>query len=416
MVPPHGFTGNLRGGNHNRAPFRRHMTSLWPWRRIGPGSAISLMTKTFLLRSLFAVTAFLAAGQAAFAQSAECQRFRAELANLERSRGGAPTGQMQAQRAEINRLVRYYNSIGCERGPLGFLAGPPPAQCGTIATQIRQLEAGYARLAAQAMDPAEVEVRRRQLQVAVQQTCSAEQPRGFFESIFGPPRGQQPDQVMPEGQPIIADEGQPALGGGRLICVKTCDGAFFPLTTPPGGQQSADEMCQALCPGTETAAYAYPGGDDGLTRAVSLSSNRPYTSLANAFKFRKTFDESCACKRQDESWAVVLRKAESMLAQRKGDMIVTAEKAEELSRPKAVQARKAAEKKADEEEKAAAESAASAPTASKESSGIGPQSIENTRVVGENEGNQQEVVAGNGQKKTVRVIAPNLIPVPNPQN
>src|SRR5690348_720531 len=183
------------------------------------------MTKTFLLRTLLAVTAFLAAGQAAFAQSAECQRFRAELANLERSGGGAPTGQMQAQRSEINRLVQYYNSIGCERGPLGFLTGPAPAQCGTIAAQIRQLESGYARLAAQAIDPSEVEARRRQLQVAVQQSCSAEQPRGFFESIFGPPRGQQPQEIMPEGQPIIADEGPRALGGGRLICVKACDGA-----------------------------------------------------------------------------------------------------------------------------------------------------------------------------------------------
>lgn len=378
-------------------------------------SAISLMTKTFFLRSLLAVTAFLAAGQAALAQSPECQRYRMELANLERSGGGAPTRQMQAQRAEITRLSRYYNSIGCERGPLGFLAGPAPAECGSIAAQIRQLEAGYARLAQQAIDPADVDVRRRQLQAAVQQTCATDQqPRGFFETLFGPPRSQQPQQeIVPEGQPIIADEGQPALGGGRLICVKSCDGSFFPLTAPPSGQQSADEMCQALCPGTETTAYAYPGGDDGLSRAISLSSNRPYTSLASAFKFRKNFDESCACKKADESWAVVLRKAEGMLEQRKGDMIVTAEKAEELSRPRAVQARKAADKKAEEEAKEAAEIAAAAPTASKESSGIGPQSIENTTVMGQNEGAQREVVAGNGQKKTVRVIAPNVIPVPN---
>lgn len=374
------------------------------------------MTKTSLLRSLVAVTALLVAGEAALAQSPECQRFRAELASLERNRGGAPTPQMQAQRAEISRLARYYSSIGCERGPLGFLSGPAPAECPAIAQQIRQLEAGYARLAAQAVDQGDVEFRRRQLQAAVQQTCSTDQPRGFFESLFGPPRSQQPQQqIMPEGQPIIADEGKPSLGGGRLICVKSCDGSFFPLTTPPGGGQSADEMCQALCPGTETTAFAYPGGDDGLSRAASLASDKPYTSLANAFKFRKTFDESCACKKQDESWAVVLRKAESMLEQRKGDMIVTAEKAEELSRPKAVQARKAAEKKADEEEKAAAEIAAAAPTASKESAGIGPQSIENTTVVGENEGSQREVQTSTG-KKTVRVIAPDLIPVPNAQN
>jgi len=373
------------------------------------------MTKTSFFRSLVAVAALLAAGSAALAQSPECQRFRAELASLERSGGGAPTGAMQAQRAEINRLVGYYRSIGCERGPLGFLSGPAPAECPAIAQQIRQLESSYARLAAQAMDPADIEFRRRQLIAAVQQTCSADQPRGFFEQLFGGPRPQQPQQeIMPEGQPIMSEE--PSLGGGRLVCVKTCDGSFFPLSVSPGGRQGADEMCQALCPGTETVAFSYPGGDDGLNRAISVSGNKPYTSLPTAFKFRKTFDESCACKKPNESWAVVLRKAESMLEQRKGDLIVTAEKSEELSRPKVVQARKAADKKANEETQAAAEIAAAAPTASRESAGIGPQSIENTRIIGQGEGPKREVVTGDGAKTTVRVVAPNLIPVPNAQN
>jgi hypothetical protein len=370
------------------------------------------MTKTSFFRSLIAVTAFLAAGQAALAQSPECQRYRAELASLDRGGGSPQAAAMQAQRNELNRLLRYYRSIGCERGPLGFLSGPAPAECGSIGGQIRQLEAGYSRLAAEASG-GNVEYRRRQLQAAVQQTCSTE-PRGFFESLFGPPRGApqtQPQEIMPEGQPIIADD-QPT-GGRRLVCVKTCDGSFFPLSNAPGGRESADEMCQSLCPGTETLAFGSPGGDNGLNNAVSVSGGKAYTSLANAFKFRKTFDSSCACKKENESWAVVLRKAEGMLEQRKGDVIVTAEKAEEMSRPKVVQARKAAEKKANEEEKAAAEIAASAPTASKESAGIGPQSIENTTVVSQGEGSKKEVVAGDGTKRTIRVVAPDVIPVPN---
>ncbi|RDI60982.1 DUF2865 domain-containing protein [Microvirga subterranea] len=373
------------------------------------------MTKTPFFRTLIAAAAFLVTGGVAVAQSPECQRFRAELAALDRG-AGPQTAAMQTQRNELNRLLRYYRSIGCERGPLGFLAGPPPAECPTIAGQIRQMEAGYARLAQQAADSGEVEFRRRQLQAAVQQTCSTEQPRGFFESLFGPPRGQpQPSEIMPEGQPIIADE-QQSLGGGKLVCVKSCDGSFFPLSNSPGGRQGAEEMCQALCPGTETHAYAYPGGDNGLSRAVSVSSNQPYTSLANAFKFRKSFDESCACKRENESWAVVLRRAEGMLEQRKGDVIVTAEKSEELSRPKQAQAKKAADKKADEETQQAAEVAASAPTASKESAGIGPQSIENATVVNQGEGAKQEVTARDGTKRTIRVIAPNVVPVPNARN
>jgi hypothetical protein len=371
------------------------------------------MKKRNFLRNLLTIAAFLAAGGSAFAQSAECQRFRAELANLERGGGNAASGQAQAARAEIGRLVGYYRSIGCERGPLGFLSGAPPAECGPISQRIRQLEANFATLSAQA-GSGEVEIRRRQLLGAIQQTCSAEQPRGFFESLFGPPRTQQPQQqIMPEGQPIITEEesSQP-LGGRRLVCVRTCDGSFFPLSNAPGGRQNADEMCQALCPGTETVAFATSGGDNAMNRAVSLS-GRPYTSIANAFKYKKTYDSSCACKKDNESWAVILRKAESMLEQRKGDIIVTAEKAEELSRPKLVQARKAVEKKVQDEAKEAAETAAAAPTASKESSGIGPQSIEGTRIVNQTEGPKKDVVTVDGKKRTVRVVAPDVIPVPN---
>lgn len=372
------------------------------------------MAKTSFLRSLVAVAAFLAAGGTAIAQSAECQRFRAELAALERSGGRSSSGEAENMRVEIGRLAGYYRSIGCERGPLGFLAGPPPAECGAIAQRIRQMEANFARLSAQSYDSGDFEFRRRQLVAAVQQSCAVEQPRGFFESLFGPPRGQQPQpsEIMPEGQPIITEE-QQAYGGRKLICVRTGDGSFFPLSVSPGGREGANEMCQALCPETETLAFAYPGGDDGLNRAVSVSGNRPYNALPNAFKFRKSFDPAVACKKDSESWAIVLRRAESMLEQRKGDVIVTAEKAEEMSRPKAVQARKAVEKKTDEEAKAAAETAAAAPTASKESAGIGPKSIETGRVVTQNEGGKREAVLSDGKKHSVRVIAPELIPVPN---
>src|SRR5690606_5529177 len=156
--------------------------------------------------------------------------FRAELAALEQGGGSQVAAAMQAQRNEMARLLRYYRSIGCERGPLGFLSGPRPAECGPIAGQIRQLEAGYNRLAAQAQS-GDIALRRRQLQAAVEQTRSAG-PRGFFESLFGPPRGQpRPHEIMPEGQPIIAD-GRPT-GGRQLICVKTCDGSYFPLSAVP---------------------------------------------------------------------------------------------------------------------------------------------------------------------------------------
>ena len=88
------FPRSGQGVNHNRVKFQRHMrSSLRPMTPQRTGSAISFMTKTSFLRSLIAVTAFLAAGQAALAQSPQCQRFQAELAALDAAAGGgAPTG------------------------------------------------------------------------------------------------------------------------------------------------------------------------------------------------------------------------------------------------------------------------------------------------------------------------------------
>lgn len=313
-------------------------------------------------------------------------------------------------------MTAYYQRIGCDRGPFGFFSGPPPAECGSIAQRIRQMEANYANLAAQASGSGNVELRRQQIIAAINQTCApeAQGPRGFFESLFGAPR--YPGPVAP-GQPIIEDlPGDEPMGGRRLVCVRTCDGYAFPLSNAPGGREGADGMCQALCPGAETMAFGMPGGDNALERAASVHTGQPYVSLANAFKFKKSFDSTCTCKKDGESWSQILRRAESMLDPRPGDIIVTAQKAEELSRakPPAPTARRNERRPAaDNATEQAAESAASAPTAGQESAGIGPKAIETQRVVGRAEGPTQEAVTADGQKRAVRVIAPNVIPVPN---
>lgn len=392
------------------------------------------MTRRHLLRSILAVAALLAAGESALAQSAACQRYRAELASLDRGGGPQASAAAERQRVEIARLSGYYRSIGCERGPFAIFSGSAPAECGSIAQRIQQLEANYSAIASQSGDAGGLEVRRRELQAAVEQTCTAGQPeagpRGFFELLFGGPRVRGPNDpgVLPQ-EGVDQPEGDRPLGGGRLVCVRSCDGFFFPLSAAPGGRPNADEMCQALCPGSETTAFSMSGSDDALSRAVSLR-GKPYTSLPNAFRYQKAFDETCSCKKEGQNWAQILRQAEGMLDQKRGDILVTAQKSDELSRPKAapppvqavqVPGKKPADKIADKKASDAAESqeaadqAAAAPTASRESSGIGPQSIETSKIVGATEGPKKEVPVSNGGKKTVRMIAPNVVPQPKPQ-
>ncbi len=388
-----------------------------------------------LLRPFALALALLATGGAALAQSPACQRYRAELAALGRG-GGNPQAAAAAQRqqAELARMSGYYRSIGCDRGGFIFF-GQVPAECGSIAQRIQSMQANLQRLQSQA-DPYGGEQRRQQLAAAVEQACAPQREagaRGFFDSLFGaqPQRGEQP-QIYEEAPP----EERPgrALGGRRLVCVRTCDGSFFPLNNPTDGREGADAMCQALCPNVETAAYYMPQDGD-IENAISTS-GRPYVQLPNASKFKRAVDTSCSCRREGQSWAQALQQAEAMIERRRGDIVVTAAKAEELSRPLPAPARGAQDPRLQDpqraqqdrtrravepprvegplpEEAREAAAAASAPTASTESSGIGA-AIEDTRVVGRGDGQRREVTTETGARRTVRVVAPNVIPVPVP--
>jgi hypothetical protein len=396
---------------------------------------LSNMTHRSILSLSVVLAGLFATGGVALAQSAACQRYRAELASLG-SGGSRMTGAARQQRAEIARMTGYYHSIGCSQG--GFFFGPPP-ECGAIAHQIRAMQANYGRLASQSDDAG---ARRRQLMAAIQQAC---QPQREARLEVQPPRepAEKPAPEKPRRANLDEDESRPkrSLAGGRLVCVRACDGFFFPLSNAPDGRSGADQMCQALCPGAETAAYSMPSGEETeLDRAVSLK-GKPYARLAAAFKFQKGVDPSCSCKKEGQTWAQALGRAETMLGRRPGDIFVTAQKAEELSRPKIAMAAKrgrdktlkagkpldvettgsvqaapaqAAAAKASEatDNGPKAEDVASVPTASRESAGIGPKSIEGAKVVAQTDGPKREVTDDQGAKRTVRIVAPTIIPVP----
>jgi hypothetical protein len=249
----------------------------------------------------------------AVGQTPECHRYRAELASL--GRNPASGAAVQQQRHEIARLSAYYHSIGCGGVRFLFFGGPPP-ECGAIAQRITMMQASLARLASSA-EAYGSEARRRQLAAAVQQACN-------------------PTREASRNDDDDDEKASPRRhGGGRLVCVRACDGFFFPLhNLPDNGRSDADDMCQALCPAAKAAAYRMPSGPDAdLAQAVSLQGKR-YTRLAAAFKYQKSFDPSCSCRKEGQSWAEALQTAEKMIDRDRGDILVTARKAEELSRPK----------------------------------------------------------------------------------
>ncbi len=372
----------------------------------------------------------------AAAQTPQCDRYRAELASLEAERNSGAGREFEAaaqrQQGELRRTQDYARTIGCDRQQFLFFGEPPPPQCGQLRARIQQMQANLQQLMARA-DQGGIESRRRFLIAALNQNCSAAalqqaaRPRGFFEQLFGGPNPTPGDgnyPPYPDGQPLPNEFDEPRLGGNRLVCVRTCDGFFFPLSVSPGGRAGANEMCQALCPGAQAEAFTM---GDQINGAVSLRGT-PYMSLPNALRYTRTFDESCSCKRPDQNWAQSLRDAEALLDRRKTDIYVTEQKAEELSRaqparapandPKRQAARTRAEQAAQAQVQAEAASEAAtgaqAPTASQDSSGIGPQTISGSRVYGTDAGQKREIVMPDGEKRVVRVIGTGNAPATAP--
>lgn len=298
-----------------------------------------LPSKTRLFASAFHVLASLAlavslAGAAA-AQGVDCGRLQQQIAASNARGGGA-----QKLSAELRRTAAYAQQLGCDRQQFLFFGEGPPPQCGGLNARIAQLQASLAQGQGGGRD--DLVARFNAYCRGGQQNAGVQPPprqRGFFESLFG--GGEEPRQApagavpAPVGAPVEDDnDGVNARGGSQAVCVRTCDGGFFPMNmSSHRGQDSLNEMCTALCPNTQAAVYTRNPNSD-IKTAVSLDGT-PYMNLPNALRFQKSFDAACTCHPAGKTWAEALAGAESALgSQRKGDILVTPEKSAELSRPK----------------------------------------------------------------------------------
>ena len=284
-------------------------------REVPPDGAEPGAMRLTFLRQIGAALGFgIALGSAALAQSPACEAWRGELAALQGDRGDAAAAQA-AQRvgARLSQAIGQYRGMGCERGGFTFFGEAPPPQCGGLRAQIGQLQNQYNALQQRAAGGGS-ERRRAELAALVDRNCrGAPQQRGFFETIFGLDGGRgSVDSTMPELDPSPVEPERPRQGGPYTVCVRTCDGYFFPLANSPGGSGGADEMCQSLCPASETLAFGMSQGGD-IQNAVARSTGQPYSSLPNAGKYARSFDAACTCRGEGQSWSQALRNAELVL-------------------------------------------------------------------------------------------------------
>jgi hypothetical protein len=341
-------------------------------------SAFAVVTALFALDTV----ASLAYAQSNPAVCRQIEQQMARLGQVSAAAGGDPrfADAARRQRTEIDTTVRYTVSLGCS-------AGSTNGQCRALETQIQRMRANLSQLEARARSAGGEVVDRGQQRarlVAAYQAnrCGASAPverqaapsnpfvqedrtqayahvrtpapppqapqtayrasaqpsRGpanFIEFLFGQRNvfTPQPEVVPDLPAPIVVDENtQQNRGlGHRRICVRLCDGAFFPLTSSPrpGQELDEDDMCKMQCPGAEVEAFRM--SDTSIENATSLSGT-PYMSLPNALKYRRAFDSTCSCRPQGRGWIDAFD-GQSDPTLRSGDLVVSSEQARLLSLP-----------------------------------------------------------------------------------
>lgn len=106
---------------------------------------------------------------------------------------------------------------------------------------------------------------------------------------------------------------QDAHMSGNALCVRTCDGYYFPAPT----SEHSVEACSSLCPGAHMEVYRTSG--DAPEQAVSRRGRR-YTSLSEAFSYRKGLKDDCTCRQQSATALERLRQDATLVP---GDIVVT---------------------------------------------------------------------------------------------
>jgi len=278
-----------------------------------------------------------------------CGRLEAQLAAIDRGTADPARAEqirriedtLNRQQSDLDRVQAQWQRLGCQPANLFSIFVNQPPQCGQLNSQISQIRAAIDRTTydlERSRRSGDDDMQRQSVLGALaQNNCGPQyrvaappRPKGILEALFG--GGDNPDGPLPPG---TVETQMPGSGGGyRTLCVRTCDGYYFPISFSTSQSRFTDDeqTCQKLCPATEAVLYTHRNPGEDVAQAVS-SSGRVYKDLANAFRYRREIVASCSCKQAGQTWAEALGTTRDSTIER-GDVVVTEEKAKALSQPR----------------------------------------------------------------------------------
>jgi hypothetical protein len=363
----------------------------------------------FKRHAFFAISCLMLApllAKGAWAQGiGYCDQLKSELTAVQTAISTNGNGDVAAtlkkSQRELDRTVAYAKSIGCNDLHIPLFSGPVPAKCPSLQAQIGQLEQDVESLKQEAgRDSAgDLLLQRDTLKATIDSNCTAGsmptngQPKNALTPFGGATDGLQASE-MPDDP--MARLGASTANGFRTICVRACDGYFFPISQfGSNGRITSDaELCHASCPGSDVSLYVQPS-DKEVDSAVSADSGQLYSALPKAFHHRTAVDPTCACRGPGQSWADTLADAERILgANGQTDVAVSELKAQELSRPRDLKA------------PAKGKKGEPAPVLAPAADVIALQSAipAGTNIVPLGQGDVREITLADGTKRKIRIL------------
>jgi hypothetical protein len=267
------------------------------------------------------------------AASPICVRLETQLATLNASpANSALADQIKSaedaiakQQADLDRTQAQARKAGCAGGGFFSLFSGLSPRCGPLNSQIDQMRGNLDRMMSdleqlKSGNDSQEGQRTALIGQLAQNNCGSQYtqavraagPQNFFEALLG------------GGGTIVSPGGNGApVGTYRTVCVRTCDGYYFPISysTVPARFATDAAACQRLCPAAPVALYTYQNPGEQIEQAVSVD-GAPYTALPNAFRYRKEVVTGCSCRKPGETWAQTLQSADDGMLE-SGDIVVT---------------------------------------------------------------------------------------------
>ncbi|MBX3529707.1 MAG: DUF2865 domain-containing protein [Rhizobiaceae bacterium] len=260
-----------------------------------------------------AVLGLLALGVAeASANAALCRQLEGQLAAAGKPSGGQVRRYDKAigdQKRQIQNVRGQLSDMGC-----GFFSFR--AECSGVKSTLRRMENNLADLertrGSMAGGGGQGDSKREQARILAslrENGCrdggrtagrgrDAERREGtLFERLFG--RNEDPYTADSDSFTDDEETGTRWAGGSfRTLCVRTCDGYYFPISysSTRGDFDRDTKACAAMCPGTETALYHHRVPSEESEQMVSAATGTPYADLPTAFDYRKqNFSRPAQC-------------------------------------------------------------------------------------------------------------------------